>query len=148
MIIGMLNYALMNPISELESGLLAMADSSTPLSVNLLTETGECVLRIPQLGNDFLAGIRDGVLMVLPLAHVLEIRGSQLPRRVDQNIFEFLSKQRTPVRLRLNLDIGAVCWLLTVEDSLLRVAIGQGVSWVPLSNVRAMEILPVENSFH
>ena len=139
----------MDLISEIENELLGVSDATSPTSVKLRTSSGECELRMPQLGDDYLAGINFGVLVVVPLSSVLEIRGSQLPPRVEQNIFEFLAKQRTPVRLRLNSEAGGGhCWLLNIEQKWLRIAIAQGVSWVPLSTVRSIEILPVDNSTH
>ena len=136
----------MDLISELESELLGPGESALPAYVTLRTSTGECELRMPQLGNDYVAGLSHGVLVVLPLSNVLEIRGSQLPNRVDQSIVEFLVKQRTPVRLRLNSEVGGDCWLLNIEDSWLRIAISEGVSWVPMSAIKGIEILPVDNS--
>ena len=138
----------MDLISEIENELLGVSDATSPTSVKLRTSSGECELRMPQLGDDYLAGINFGVLVVVPLSSVLEIRGSQLPLRVEQNIYEFLAKQRTPVRLRLNSEAGGDCWLLNIDQKWLRIAIAQGVSWVPLSTVRSIEILPVDNSTH
>ena len=142
----MLDYRPMDLISELESELLGPGESALPAFVTLRTSTGECELRMPQLGNDYVAGLSHGVLVVLPLSNVLEIRGSQLPNRVGQSIVEFLVKQRTPVRLRLNSEVGGDCWLLNIEDSWLRIAISEGVSWVPISAIKGIEILPVDNS--
>ena len=142
----MLNYRAMDLISELESELLGPVEVPPPAIVTLRTSSGECELRMPQLGNDYLAGLSHGVLVVLPLSNVLEIRGSQLPDRVDQSIVEFRTSQRTPVRLRLNSEFGGDCWLLNIEDSWLRITISQGVSWVPMSAIKGIEILPVDNS--
>ena len=142
----MLNYRAMDLISELESELVSPGEATPPAFVTLRTSSGECELRMPQLGNDYLAGLSHGVLVVLPLCNVLEIRGSQLPNRVDQSIVEFLARQRTPVRLRLNSEVGGDCWLLNIEDSWLRIAISQGVSWVPIGAIKGIEILPVDNS--
>jgi hypothetical protein len=138
----------MDLISELESELLGTSEAASPTSVRLRTSSGEFELRMPQLGDDYVAGLTFGVLVVVPMTSVLEIRGSQLPHRVELNIFEFLAKQRTPVRLRLNSEAGGDCWLLNIDQMWLRIAIAQGVSWVPLSTVRSLEILPVDNSTH
>lgn len=138
----------MELIRELENDLLGPSETSTPALVTLRTSSGDCDLQMPQLGNDYLAGLSHGVLVVVPLTNVLEIRGSQLPMRVDRTIVEFLARQRTPVRLRLNSEVGGDCWLLNIEASWLRIAIAQGVSWVPLCAIRSIEILPVENSNH
>jgi len=142
----MVNYPAMELISDLESDALGIGEAPPPSLVTLRTSSGECELRMPQLGNDYVAGLSHGVLVVLPLSNVLEIRGSQLPNRVDQGMVEFLVRQRTPVRLRINSEVGGDCWLLNIEDSWLRIAISQGVSWVPMSAIRGIEILPVDNS--
>lgn len=142
----MLNYRAMDLMSDLESEHLSPGEAPPPAFVTSRTSSGECELRMPQLGNDYLAGLSHGVLVVLPLSNVLEIRGSQLPNRVDQSIVEFLARQRTPVRLRLNSEGGGDCWLLNIEDTWLRIAISQGVSWVPISAINGIEILPVDNS--
>lgn len=144
----MLNYRPMELIRELENDLLGPSETSAPALVTLRTSSGECDLRLPQLGSDYMAGLSQGVLLVVPLTKVLEIRGSQLPLQVDRTLVEFLAHQRTPVRLRLNSEVGGDCWLLNIEASWLRIAIAQGVSWVPLCAIRSIEILPVENSNH
>ena len=143
-----LNYAAMNLISEFENELLGSAEVSAPASVKLRTLGGEFELRMPQLGSDYIAGLSHGQLVLVPLTNVLEIRGSQLPVSVEQTMVEFLARQRTPVRVRLNSEAGGDCWLLNVEQSWLRIAIAQGVSWVPLSAISSMEISPVDNSSH
>lgn len=138
----------MELMNELEADLLGSSETTFPTFVSIKTLSGDCDLRMPQLGTDYLAGLSNGVLVVVPLRNVLEIQGSRLPVFVDRNMIEFLERQRTPIRLRLYSGVGGDCWLLNIEASWLRIALGQGVSWVPLCSIQSIEILPVDNSNH
>jgi hypothetical protein len=139
----------MDLITELENEFAALNESPAPSHVLVLTQEAEYQLRLPQLGRDFLAGMDGAVVRVLPLSQSLEIRGSYLPIRTDRSLEEFLNRQRTPIRLRLNTaDHNGNCWLLNVEDGWIRVALASGLSWVPISSIRSLEIVPVDNSNH
>jgi hypothetical protein len=145
----MLDYGLMDLITELETEFASLSESASPSSVTVSSFEQETELRLPQLGKDFVAGLANGVVRVVPLSNLLQIRGSHLPVRTDQTLSEFLLRQRTPIRLRLRTvgreDSG---WLLNLEAGWLRVALSQGISWVPLEAVTQLEILPVDNSNH
>jgi hypothetical protein len=145
----MVNLGTMDLITELESEFAALSESPAPSQVLVVTEDAEYQLRLPQLGRDFLAGMDGGVVRVLPLSRALEIRGSYLPIRTDRSLEEFLTRQRTPIRLKLKTsDHSGNCWLLNVQDCWLRVALAPGLSWVPIGSIRSLEIVPVDNSNH
>jgi hypothetical protein len=145
----MVNFCTMDLITELENEFAALNDPPTPNHVVVLTREAEYQLRLPQLGSDFLAGMEGAVVRVLPLTQALEIRGSYLPIRTDRTLEEFLNRQRTPIRLKLNTsDHRGNCWLLNVESGWIRVALASGLSWVPISSITSLEIVPVDNSNH
>jgi hypothetical protein len=145
----MVNLATMDLITELESEFTALSQTPAPSHVLVLTREAEYALKLPQLGKDFLAGMEGLVVRVLPLSQALEIRGSYLPIRTDRTLEEFLTRQKTPIRVKLTTsDHMGNCWLLNVEDGWLRVALTKGLSWVPISSIQSLEIVPVDNSIH
>jgi hypothetical protein len=143
------NLGTMDLITELENEFAALNESPAPSQVLVITDEAEYQLRMPQLGRDFLAGMEGAVVRVLPLSQALEIKGSYLPIRTDRTLEEFLTRQRTPIRLKLTTsDHSGNCWLLNVQDGWLRVALEKGLSWVPIGSIRSLEIVPVDNSNH
>ena len=145
----MVNLGTMDLITELENEFAALNESPAPSQVLVITDEAEYQLRMPQLGRDFLAGMEGAVVRVLPLSQALEIKGSYLPIRTDRTLEEFLTRQRTPIRLKLTTsDHSGNCWLLNVQDGWLRVALEKGLSWVPIGSIRSLEIVPVDNSNH
>ena len=145
----MLNYGLMNLISELENEFISLGEALTPNLVRVATKDREYELRLPQLGLDFVAGLHQGVVLVLPVQTISQVMGSYLPIRTELTLQDFLARQRTPIRLRLTTsEQQSSCWLLNLENGWLRVAIAKDVSWVPISAIRSMEIVAVDNSNH
>jgi hypothetical protein len=139
----------MNLITELENEFATLITPATPSVVIARVPGRDIELRLPQLGRDFLAGLNRTVITVIPLSTKLQIRGPHLPVRTDQSLVEFLIRQRTPIRLRLssqgNQDTG---WLLNVDADWIRVAMSEGISWVPLGSIEELEIMAVDNLNH
>ena len=133
--------------SELETELHDEQFIKLPQILRVLSLGASYELKLPQLGDDFIAGIHNGVFVVLPIEGVTQLCGPNLPARTEQSLEEFLLRQRTPIRLRLITDTEQnTCWLLNIQDRWLRVSISTGVSWVPMSAIRSMEIVAVDNS--
>lgn len=136
----------MDLISELENEFNALSESKPPAVITLRSETREYEIRLPQLGKDFILGLWAEGVIVFPLGNILEIRSASLPLRLDLTLEAFLEKQRMPVRIRLrSIQPIGECWLLNAREGWLRVAISQGVSWIPISAIQNFEILAVDN---
>lgn len=137
----------MDLITELENEFSALSEPGSAGSALVRTDTLELELRLPQLGEDYVAGLALGVLVIIPKRNILEIRGAALPARKVQSLEQFLTGQRTPVRVALNTERGIEqCWLLNVAQGWLRVAISTGISWVPIEAIQRLEIVAVDNS--
>jgi len=136
----------MDLINELENEFNALSESKPPAVITLRSETREYEIRLPQLGKDFIVGLWSKGVIVFPIGNVSEIRSASLPLRIDLTLEDFLDRQRLPVRIRLrSMQPVGECWLLNSKEGWLRVAISQGVSWIPLSAVQSLEILAVDN---
>jgi hypothetical protein len=97
-------------------------------------------------GKDFLAGLGSQGAIAIPLHAISFGLGAGLPEQIATNLNQFLSMQRTPVRLEyLSGDALSRCWLLNVVEDWLRVATGQGVGWIPIQSLRLVWIDPVDN---
>lgn len=144
----MLNYCPMDLITELEEALDNSA-KQPPSAVRLRLENREIELRLPQLGKDYLLGLAQNRVLVVPIAKVVELISAQLPHSSDQLLSEFLQRQKTPIRVLLS-TAGEPCsfWLLNVEGDWLRVAGPKGLSWIPLAAIQLLEIQAVDNSNH
>lgn len=139
----------MDLITELDSEFSEPTANHSPSFVQVRFANGLHQLRLPQLGLDYLAGLANGSVLVIPLSKIVQLECTHLPARTEQSMLEFLQRQRTPIRIQLATDssIGS-CWLLNVEGEWLRVAIAQGLSWVPLAAIQSLEIQAVDNSNH
>lgn len=138
----------MDLISELETEFEALSEQPFPHSVSIRSSDQHFDIRLPQIGANFVAGLNGNRVMVFPLSAVTEIRGSQLPAKTVQSLEDFLSRQRTPVRLSLRtLHRSGPCWLLNIQSGWLRVTVEQEVVWIPLEAVESLEIMPVDKSF-
>lgn len=139
----------MDLITELENEFAALSEEWVPGTVTVRVENRELLLRLPQLGDDYLLGLRAGVVLVIPKWNIIEIQGASLPLRREQTLEQFLAGQRTPVRVRLNTASNSHhCWLLNLEQGWLRVATPRGLGWVPIHAVESLEIVAVDNSNH
>jgi hypothetical protein len=137
----------MDLITELENEFSALSEQGFPGTTLVRTETLELELRLPQLGHDYVAGLHLGVLVIIPKRNIIEIRGAALPLRKDHTLEQFLTSQRTPVRIQVNTGRSFEhCWLLNVMAGWLRVTISTGISWVPIDAIQSLEILAVDNS--
>lgn len=145
----MLNYGPMELIDALEEEFASQRETANLNLARVLTRDRDYELRLPQLGIDFVAGLHQGAVLVLPISKVTRLVGSQLPIRVEQTLEEFLERQKTPIRLLLSTtDRQETCWLLNLQSGWIRVAISHGVSWVPMEAIQSMEIVAVDNSNH
>jgi hypothetical protein len=139
----------MDLITELENEFSALSLQSAPGSVLVRTWSQQFELRLPKLGDDYVAGLCNGALVIIPKRNVVEIRGAALPLRREHSLEQFLSGQRTPVRISLGAGQRIEqCWLLNVGEGWLRVAIATGISWVPIETIQSLEIVAVDNSIH
>ena len=140
------NCCSMDLITELESEFSALS-TSTPvvqLAVRISNETIN--LRFPELGNDYLCGVVSDRILVFPIGRVTEILGSALPEVNPRSMIDFLSAQRTPVRVSYRTaEQSGSCWLLNVRAGWIRVSMTKGVSWLPLAAISRLEILAVDN---
>lgn len=137
----------MDLITELENEFSALSQPGSAGCALVRTDALELELRLPQLGEDYVAGLALGALVIIPKRNVVEIRGAALPARKAQSLEQFLTGQRTPVRVSLKTERGLEqCWLLTVGEGWLRVAISTGISWVPIEAIQRLEIVAVDNS--
>lgn len=137
----------MDLITELENEFSALSETGPAGSALVRTDALDLELRLPQLGEDYVAGLALGALVIIPKRKVVEIRGAALPVRKAQTLEQFLTGQRTPVRVALNTERGLEqCWLLNVGEGWLRVAISTGISWVPIEAIQHLEIVAVDNS--
>lgn len=97
-------------------------------------------------GKDFLAGVQGESAIAIPLHAISHALGSGLPVGSDTNLNQFLSMQKTPVRLEYKTgDTLSRCWLLNVLEDWLRVATTQGVGWIPIKSLQLVRIDPVDN---
>lgn len=136
----------MDLITELESEFSTLAHNhpTTQLSVRLAQETVS--LRFPELGVDYLSGFHQGRLWVIPVGSISEVYGSSLPEQKPVLLEEFLTSQRTPIRVRYRTkDSLGSCWLLNVQAAWLRVSLSKGISWMPLAAISHLEIVAVDN---
>lgn len=137
----------MDLITELENEFAAISERSMPAFVSVRTCHRELELKLPQLGLDYVAGLCAGTVVIIPSRNILEIRGAALPPRREQCLEQFLSGQRTPVRVQLHIDQNQQqCWLLNISQGWLRVALSRGISWVPMESIQSLEIVAVDNS--
>ena len=136
----------MDLISELESELSALTEARPIATTAVRIEGGILELAFPELGLDYLAGLANQKLFVVPIGSIREILGSALPIRHERTLDDFLSSQRTPVRVKLSSAIDSTsCWLLNIDSGWIRVSSTKGISWLPISAIVALEILPVDN---
>jgi hypothetical protein len=111
------------------------------------TESFELELRLPQHGDDYVAGLCLGALVIIPKRNIIELRSAVLPLRKELTLEQFLTGRRTPVRIQINTGRSLEhCWLLNVLEGWLRVGISTGISWVPIEAILSLEILAVDNS--
>lgn len=141
--------AILSPMEFLDD-LEEQIDSLSPQSQSqLLVIHGDRQTRLSKavLGEDFIAGISSSGAVAIPLRAISQTIGAGLPKGVDTNLNQFLSAQRTPVRLEyLSGNSLNRCWLLNVVDKWLRVATAQGVGWLPIQSLNLVLIDPVDNS--
>lgn len=136
----------MDLISELESEFTSLTETQPLTQVVVKVGAQSHILRFPELGLDYLAGLANERLWVFPLATISELLGSALPSLHEQTLEQFLKSQRTPVRVRLSSNEDATnCWLLNISPGWVRVSMSKGVSWLPISSISRLEILPVDN---
>lgn len=137
----------MDLITELETEFATLNEQQSPSCVRVRTEESVSELRLPQLGTDYLAGLCNGSVLVIPTSKILQLDSPHLPIRTEQTLVEFLGRQKTPIRLKLatKASLGA-CWLLNIDGDWLRVAVSQGLSWVPIAAIQSLEIQAVDNS--
>jgi hypothetical protein len=136
----------MDFLEELEDQINSVAPQSQS---ELLVIHGDHRTRLNRavLGEDFIAGISSWGAVAIPLRAISQTVGAGLPKGVDTNLNQFLSAQRTPVRLEyLSGSKLNRCWLLNVVDKWLRVATAQGVGWLPIQSLNLVLIDPVDNS--
>jgi hypothetical protein len=137
----------MDLITELENEFSALSEQGSPGSTVVRTESFELELRLPQLGDDYVAGLCLGALVIIPKRNIIELRSAVLPLRKELTLEQFLSSRRTPVRIQINTGRSLEhCWLLNVLEGWLRVGISTGISWVPIEAILSLEILAVDNS--
>ena len=137
----------MDLISELENEFASLNEQQTPSWVRVRTGDAEHELRLPQLGTDFLAGLCAGRVLVIPIAKITHLEGPHLPIRTEQTLADFLERQKAPIRVRLSTSNNlASCWLLNIDGQWIRVAVAQGLSWVPIAAIQSLEIEAVDNS--
>lgn len=139
----------MDLITELENEFSALNEQQSPSWVRVRTIDTEHELRLPQLGIDYLAGLCAGRVLVIPTSQIVHLESPQLPIKTEQKLIDFLERQKTPIRIRLatSTNLGS-CWLLNIDGPWLRVAVAQGLSWVPISAIQSLEIEAVDNSKH
>lgn len=139
----------MDLITELENEFASLNEQRTPSWVRVRTGDAERELRLPQLGIDYLAGLWEGRVLVIPITKINHLESPHLPIRTEQTLAEFLERQKTPIRVRLSTSTNlGTCWLLNIDGQWLRVAVAQGVSWVPIAAIQSLEIEAVDNSKH
>ncbi|MCF8529642.1 MAG: hypothetical protein K9G13_07075 [Aquiluna sp.] len=132
-------------LSELEEQINSLIPGSQG---QLLVIHGDLRTRLDRavLGEDFIAGISPSGAVAIPLRAISQTVGAGLPKSVDTNLNQFLSAQKTPVRLEyLSGSKLNRCWLLNVVDKWLRVATTQGVGWLPIQSLNLVLIDPVDN---
>ena len=143
----MLDCLVMEMIHQLEEQFDSLSQKPTPQMVLVVSRGQDYELRLPQLGEDFVAGLIKGLVLVIPSAQVSQIRGPNLPATSGETLSDFLARQRTPIRVHLSTnDSATTCWLLNVEDGWLRVAQAHEVIWVPIEAIKKLEIVAVDNS--
>jgi hypothetical protein len=136
----------MDLITELENEFSALSEQGSPGSTVVRTESFELELRLPQLGDDYVAGLCLGSLVIIPKRNIIELRSAALPLRKELTLEQFLTGRRTPVRIQINTGRSLEhCWLLNVLEGWLRVGISTGISWVPIEAILSLEILAVDN---
>lgn len=137
----------MDLITELENEFSALSEQIAPGTVVIRTRLHELELKLPQLGGDYVAGLFQGSVVIIPKRNIIEIRGAALPIRRQNTLEQFLGNQRTPVRVQLRTgEQIEQCWLLNIGEGWLRVAISRGISWVPIEAIQSLEIVAVDNS--
>jgi hypothetical protein len=137
----------MDLITELENEFSALSEQIAPGTVVIRTGLHELELKLPQLGDDYVAGLSQGSVVIIPKRNIIEIRGAALPIRRQNTLEQFLGNQRTPVRVQLRTgEQIEQCWLLNIGEGWLRVAISRGISWVPIEAIQSLEIVAVDNS--
>lgn len=137
----------MDLITELENEFSALSEQIAPGTVVIRTRLHELELKLPQLGDDYVAGLSQGSVVIIPKRNIIEIRGAALPIRRQNTLEQFLGNQRTPVRVQLRTgEQIEQCWLLNIGEGWLRVAISRGISWVPIEAIQSLEIVAVDNS--
>lgn len=137
----------MDLITELENEFSALSEQIAPGTVVIRTRLHELELKLPQLGGDYVAGLSQGSVVIIPKRNIIEIRGAALPIRRQNTLEQFLGNQRTPVRVQLRTgEQIEQCWLLNIGEGWLRVAISRGISWVPIEAIQSLEIVAVDNS--
>ena len=98
------------------------------------------------LGVDFIAGVCLKGAIAIPLSAISQTLGSELPESRNTSLNQFLSAQKTPVRLEYQSHEALTrCWLLNVLENWLRVATPSGVGWIPIQSLKLVRINPVDN---
>lgn len=114
--------------------------------VTVLHGTERTDLTNAVLGVDFIAGVCLRGAIAIPLKEVVQTLGAELPSYSNTTLNQFLSAQKTPVRLEYqSLGTPARCWLLNVLEGWLRVATPSGVGWLPIQSLKLVRIEPVDN---
>ena len=134
----------METLKELE----AQFENQKPESFTMLVTHDKRQSLISNLirGNDFLAGIEGSGAIAIPFHAISHCLGANLPDQIETNLNQFLSMQRTPVRLEYQSgEVVTRCWLLNVLEDWLRVATNEGVGWIPIQSLRLVRIDPVDN---
>jgi hypothetical protein len=143
----MLDHMPMDLLTELETEFATLNELKSPSYVRVVSEDAAYDLRLPQLGTDYIAGLWRGNVLVIPTAKILQLDNPNLPTRTEQTLVEFVGRQKTPIRLKLETDASlGQCWLLNIDGDWLRVAISRGLSWVPIAAIQSLEIQAVDNS--
>ena len=136
----------MDMIEELEAEFSALRTRKSSISAVVQTGAASEVLDQLSVGIDFVAGVNKTGLILIPTTEVQRISSNLIPDQSEIRLEEFLSKQRSPVRLEFRAGaILATSWLLSVQGNWLQVAASDGVIWVPRSALTRVWIGPVEN---
>lgn len=123
------------------------ARTEEPLaSLQLNIRGREFNLKHARMGNDFVFGIGTNCLLAVPAKRVSALRGC-IPNQIEQlQLVDFLTLQKTPVRLELEVDgKKSSSWLLNITGNWLRITTRTGVEWVHSSALVMARIGPVHN---
>ena len=140
----------MDIIEELESEFEALRTgqktTKLPETVQVNHLGGTTSLSWMMAGKDFIAGLGDQGLLLLPNSAVFLITANTMPSVEQTALSDVLAAQRNPVRVHFSQQ-GQVKkgWLLSEHGPWLRIAAELTVIWCPVTAVTLVEVSAVEN---